>query len=153
LPAKDSRIYDAGCGTGLIGQLLKQAGYANLDGADFSAEMLEKAKATSAYQSLALSDYSKPVPELADRSYDGVISVGVYCAGFREHFLNEMLRIMKPGGALVFTARSHFYEGEIEHDLQALVQAGTITDLNVSMQAYMEGQNTDAYYITARKKK
>lgn len=152
LPAKDSLIYDAGCGTGLIGHLLKRAGYTHLDGADFSAEMLEIAKATSAYQSLALSDYSNPLPELADRSYHGVISVGVYCAGFREHFLNEMLRILKPCGALVFTARSHFYEGQIEHDLQALVQAGAITDLDVSVQAYMEGQNTDAYYISARKK-
>ncbi|MFK7964700.1 MAG: class I SAM-dependent methyltransferase [Burkholderiaceae bacterium] len=151
LPEKSSLIYDAGCGTGLIGQRLKQSGYGRVEGADFSPEMLEKAKATGAYRSLELSDYSKPLPHVASRTYDGVISVGVYCAGFREHFLNEMLRVLKPGGALVMTARAHFYEGEIEVDLQKLVDAGLITDLDVSVQAYMQGQNTEAYYIRARK--
>jgi len=151
LPDKSSLVYDAGCGTGLIGQRLKQAGYNRLHGADFSAEMLEIAKKGLIYESLRLADYSKQLPELADNSYDGIISVGVYCTGFRSHFLNEMVRILKPGGALVFTSRSHFFQGEIEDDLNRLERCGAIVELNVSLQPYMQAQGTDAYYISARK--
>ena len=44
LPQKDALIYDAGCGTGLVGHHLAQLGYSRIDGADFSPDMLAKAK-------------------------------------------------------------------------------------------------------------
>ena len=33
---KDALIFDAGCGTGLIGEMLNKQGYTNIDGADAS---------------------------------------------------------------------------------------------------------------------
>ena len=37
---KDLKILDAGCGTGLVGIELKKHNYSNLDGVDFSQDML-----------------------------------------------------------------------------------------------------------------
>ena len=45
----DALILDIGCGTGLSGLALRQAGYKRIDGCDLSLEMLTKAKATRAY--------------------------------------------------------------------------------------------------------
>ncbi len=150
LPDRQALIYDAGCGTGLAGVALAKAGFEQLHGADFSAEMLAQARATGLYQQLELADYSAPVA-VPGQTYDAVISVGVYCAGFRPHFLAEMARILRPGGILQFTCRPHYYEGEVDQDMPAMVQAGIWTDLQVDKLPYMAGQNADAYYIAARK--
>ncbi len=40
----NARILDAGCGTGLVGEDLHQKGYHNLEGFDYSVQMLEKPK-------------------------------------------------------------------------------------------------------------
>ena len=37
---KNSKILDAGCGTGLVGIELKKYGYTNIEGVDFSQNML-----------------------------------------------------------------------------------------------------------------
>lgn len=44
MPANDFKILDAGCGSGLSGVALREAGYATVDGCDFSPEMLAKAR-------------------------------------------------------------------------------------------------------------
>jgi len=38
---KNSKILDAGCGTGLVGIELKKYGYSNIEGVDFSQSMLD----------------------------------------------------------------------------------------------------------------
>jgi len=49
---RQARILDAGCGTGLVGRRLKQAGYTDIHGNDYSEKMLDEARATDTYQSL-----------------------------------------------------------------------------------------------------
>ncbi len=41
---KDSKIFDAGCGTGLVGIELKKIGYTNIHGADLSKKLLNLKK-------------------------------------------------------------------------------------------------------------
>ena len=53
LPDRNSPILDVGCGTGLVGRLLKNEVYETIDGIDFSPEMLEKAQALGFYRSLS----------------------------------------------------------------------------------------------------
>jgi len=71
---KSSLIYDAGCGTGIVGKLLSEHGYHNIIGADFSDEMRKLAELTNAYAKLEYADYGKPV-ECASNTYDAIISV------------------------------------------------------------------------------
>ena len=42
-------VLDAGCGTGLVGALLQQAGFKQIDGIDYSEGMLEQARLKGAY--------------------------------------------------------------------------------------------------------
>ncbi|MEJ6605911.1 MAG: methyltransferase domain-containing protein [Burkholderiaceae bacterium] len=46
------RILDAGCGTGLVGQLLYESDFKTLDGLDFSDGMLAQARKKQIYQNL-----------------------------------------------------------------------------------------------------
>ena len=68
-------IYDAGCGTGIVGKLLGEKGFNNIVGADFSDEMRKLAENTNAYTRLEYADYGKAV-DCTDNTYDAIISVG-----------------------------------------------------------------------------
>src|SRR5271165_1899131 len=48
----EARILDAGCGTGLGGQLLAAKGFTHLDGLDLSAGMLREAAKKGCYTAL-----------------------------------------------------------------------------------------------------
>jgi SAM-dependent methyltransferase len=50
------RAVDLACGTGRTGRWLRQAGVAHLDGVDFTEAMLQRARATNAYDRLVLRD-------------------------------------------------------------------------------------------------
>ena len=47
--ARDSKVFDVGQGTGLMGKLLSKEGFTNIEGADASAEFVKKASATGWY--------------------------------------------------------------------------------------------------------
>jgi len=46
---KSLRIMDVGCGTGLMGEMLKEHGYTNIDGCDISLEMTLEADKLGVY--------------------------------------------------------------------------------------------------------
>lgn len=150
LSERGALIYDAGCGTGQVGVLLRSHGYQRLHGADFSPEMLARAELGKAYRQLARADYSKPV-EIAGHTYDAVISVGVYTARFERQFIPEMLRILKPGGLLYFTCRPHYFASDASAELQQLLIDGEIRALRIERRPYMLQENADAFYIAAHK--
>jgi len=102
VPDRVARIYDAGCGTGLVGRRLQQAGYRNLHGSDYSPKMLQQARATGAYQSLAQHDLTLPLE--TDQPYDAAISVGVFAFSVpsAEHLVN-ITGSLKPGGYALVT--------------------------------------------------
>jgi len=107
---QSASILDAGCGTGLVGAELHQNGYRNLEGFDYSAQMLEQARAKQVYTELHQGDLTGRL-ELADDSYDAIISVGTFTSGHvgPEAFA-ELIRITKPGGYLCFTVRDSAWE-------------------------------------------
>jgi len=144
---KNALIYDAGCGTGIVGKLLNAQGYRNLVGADFSDEMRALAEQTNAYTKLEYADYGKPV-DCADNTYDAIISVGVYTARFEGVFLGEMLRMVKPGCPFLFSCRPHYYEGDVKPQLEALQKSGAVTRIDIQDKPYMLKQDANAYYIT-----
>ena len=50
--APTANILDMGCGTGLVGQYLKERGFLHVLGLDASPGMLEKAKEKDSYENL-----------------------------------------------------------------------------------------------------
>ena len=107
--ATDGRILDAGCGTGLAGPMLAARGYRNVEGLDLSAGMLREAGKKGCYAALyehALGD----TLDLPSAAYDAVICIGVFVmAHAPASSFDELLRITKPGGHLIFTLRPEFY--------------------------------------------
>ena len=110
LENKDARIMDAGCGTGIVGELLHQDGYGNIEGLDYSPDMLDKAKAKGIYKTLSQADLTGTL-DIEDATYDAIISVGTFtCGHVGPDALGELIRITKAGGHICFTVREQAWE-------------------------------------------
>ncbi|MED5397617.1 MAG: class I SAM-dependent methyltransferase [Actinomycetota bacterium] len=122
------RILDVGCGTGLSGRALAEAGFTNLDGCDFSPPMLERAAATGIYGRLFESDLNEGL-DVADDTYDHAAAVGVFSFGhIRPSALRDVLRVVRPGGAVVVGLNDHFWdEGRFPAELDAIEADGLAT--------------------------
>lgn len=106
----EGRILDAGCGTGLAGRLLAERGYTHLEGLDLSPGMLRQAQRKGCYQALHEAALGGPL-DLPSSAFDAVICVGVFAmAHAPASSFDEMLRVTKPGGYLIFTLRPEFRE-------------------------------------------
>jgi len=110
LPARDAEILDVGCGTGLTCVPLAEAGYRQLDGIDLSPEMVRVAAERGIYRELLVGDLNQAL-ERDDASYDGVVSTGTFTHG---HVgpgpLDELLRILRPGGILACSVHQDLWE-------------------------------------------
>jgi predicted TPR repeat methyltransferase len=110
LGEKQARILDAGCGTGLVGEILRELGYGNIDALDYSQEMLEEAEKKQVYDKLFLADLSKPL-DIADNAYDAVVCTGTFTFGHVDaNAFDELIRITRPDGFFCFTIREGAYE-------------------------------------------
>ncbi len=104
------RLVDCGCGTGLTGQALRNAGATGeLIGLDASAASLEIARAKGVYDRLEEADLNAPL-DLEDNSVDGVLCCGVPTYIEVEPLFREWIRILRPSGVAVFTSRADLHE-------------------------------------------
>jgi SAM-dependent methyltransferase len=107
---KDSRILDAGAGTGLVGQCLAANGYHSLVAMDLSQGMLEAAREKNIYDEFHQMVMGEPLDFPSD-SFDAVVSVGVLTVGHAPaDSLDELARITRPAGHVVFSLRPDVYE-------------------------------------------
>ena len=110
LKNNNARILDAGCGTGLVGEILFENNFKNIEGIDFSEEMLSIANQKNIYKSLNLFDLTKKLA-YNDNSFDAIICAGTFtCGHVGPESLIEMLRITKEGGFICFTVRKQEWE-------------------------------------------
>ncbi len=129
----EAAILDAGCGTGRVGQLLHERGYRKLEGLDISPGMLEKARETNCYRAL----YQQALGEtltLPAGAFDAVVGVGVFLRGHAPSTsFNELIRVAKPGGHIIFTLRPEFYAAtDFKDKMAALTDAGLWTLVETS---------------------
>ena len=106
---KDTLIFDAGCGTGLVGIELKKYSFKNFHGADLSQTLLDTVP-KDLYQKLVKVDLNKPI-EVEDNFYGGVMCVGTFTFGHvKPNALDEFVRITKSGGLICFTINEGIHE-------------------------------------------
>ena len=106
---KDILIFDAGCGTGLVGLELKKYGFKHFHGADLSQTLLDSVP-NNLYQKLTKVDLNKKI-EAKDNSYDAVMCVGTFTFGHvKPNALDEFVRITKAGGLICFTINEGIHE-------------------------------------------
>ena len=106
---KNYKILDAGCGTGLVGIELKKFGYTNIDGVDFSQDMLDLIP-QDVYKKLERVDLNTNI-EFKNNTYDVIICVGTFTYGHvKAHALDELIRITKDKGLICFTINEGIYK-------------------------------------------
>jgi len=106
---KDILIFDAGCGTGLVGKELKKSGYNNFHGADLSQTLLDSIS-KDLYKKLDKIDLNQPI-KVEDNFYDAVMCVGTFTyAHVKSNALDEFVRITKNKGLICFTINEGIYE-------------------------------------------
>jgi len=105
-------ILDLACGTGLLGGEITKNGYVNIDGLDASMQMLGQAKKKGIFKEYiyAALDGLGSLP-LSDDLYDIVLCSNGFAPGqIYPEAVEEILRILKPGGYLIFTIRDGLEE-------------------------------------------
>jgi len=106
---KNFKILDAGCGTGLVGIELKKHGYTNIEGVDFSQNMLDFVP-NGLYKKIEKVDLNKLL-KFKDNTYDVVMCVGTFTYGHvKTQALDELIRIIKNNGLICFTINEGIYE-------------------------------------------
>ncbi|OTF82191.1 hypothetical protein BLA29_010537 [Euroglyphus maynei] len=96
---KDSKILDIGAGTGIIGEILQQNGYENIDALDCNDEMLKILEEKCCYRNIIRSIVTPDIKlPINDHQYDIVIMAGVFCPGHIDYrSLEQIIRITKSG--------------------------------------------------------
>tara|TARA_B100001250_G_scaffold238372_1_gene204833 strand:- start:2420 stop:3049 length:630 start_codon:yes stop_codon:yes gene_type:complete len=106
---KDIKIYDAGCGTGLVGIELNKYGFSKFYGADLSQKLLDLVP-KGLYKKLDKVDLNKKIDE-GENSYEAVMCVGTFTFGHvKPPALDEFIRITKDKGLICFTINEGIYE-------------------------------------------
>jgi SAM-dependent methyltransferase len=123
--ARASPILDAGAGTGRVGELLAILGYSNLVALDLSDAMLARAQERDVYRALhqgALGDRLS----FADNAFGAVVAAGVFTAGHAPpSSFDELLRVTRSGGLIIFTLATPAYEtGGFKDKLETLERDG-----------------------------
>lgn len=102
----DVPILDAGCGTGLVGELLSLIGFREITGIDLSEAMLAEAEKKAAYDSLRVMRLGDPL-DFASDSFAMVVCIGTLTPGHAgPETFEELLRVARPGARIVFSLRA-----------------------------------------------
>jgi ubiquinone/menaquinone biosynthesis C-methylase UbiE len=121
--SKSTKILDAGAGTGTMGQWLHEEGYRNLVGIDISEGMLAEAEKKKVYTELRPMVLGEPL-DFPTAAFDAVTACGVFTYGHApSSSFDELIRITKPQGYIIFTLRPDFYESSDFKDKMAHLEA------------------------------
>jgi len=145
-------VLDVGCGTGLTCRLLAESGFSQLDGIDLSQEMIEVARERGIYRNLLQGDVNQPL-QLETASYDGVVSSGTFTHG---HVgpgpLDEIFRVLKPGGILACTVHQDLWQSMgFEDRFAALVDQGIASLISLELGSYYRDKPLEGWFCVYRK--
>lgn len=127
LPRGAAPLLDAGCGTGLMGEWLGILGYPHVEGLDISEGMLAKATRKKVYAALHRLPIGTALP-FADGHFAGIVSAGVFTSGHvGVEGLDELVRICRPGGAIVLTVKDTLWDAGFSDAVAALAARGLVS--------------------------
>ena len=113
--SKNSRILDVGCGAGMMAKEIANKGY-EISGIDYSYNMIRKAKAVcnvnTKFGMNFLQGNIESLP-FRDSAFDVVLCLGVITyLKSEQKALQEMSRILKPGGTMILSILNKFSLGK-----------------------------------------
>jgi SAM-dependent methyltransferase len=128
VPDREALLWDFGCGTGLSGAALREAGYARIRGYDISPEMVERARARGIYEAVELGAPDAPPPVPAEAG--AVVACGSICIGAAPAaLLGAVLGRMTPGAVLVTSYNDSTLASAPYHDALRDLQTGGLARL------------------------
>jgi predicted TPR repeat methyltransferase len=127
VPIKSDPIFDAGVGTGTVGNILAIMGFTNLIGVDMSDGMLARARTRKIYGDLRNRVLGEAL-DFVTGSMAAVVSTGVFTTGHGPSSAwDELARITRPGGHLIFTVGEQVWQGAgFAAKFDALLGAGLV---------------------------
>lgn len=98
-------VLDAGAGTGLLGEALAVIGYRDMVGIDLSQGMLGAAARKNVYRDLHWMRLGGPL-DFPDDHFAATASGGTFTEGHaKPDSFDELIRITRPGGHMIFSIR------------------------------------------------
>jgi len=142
---KDILIFDAGCGTGLVGKELKKFGYSNFHGADLSQTLLDSIP-KDLYKKLHKVDLNQSI-KVDDNYYDAVMCVGTFTyAHVKPNALDEFVRITKNKGLICFTINEGIYkEYGFDKKIEELEKKNKWKKVEFFKSEYIASKNVNAW--------
>ena len=103
-------VLDIGCGSGVSGLFLRDAGFQELHGSDFSPEMLALARDKGLYKSLHHADLRDPF-EFATEPFPVIAAIGVLAPGHAgPDVISTVVDLLSVGGLFGFSMNDHTLE-------------------------------------------
>ena len=142
---KESLIFDAGCGTGLVGLELKKFEYKNFHGADLSQKLLDIVP-KNLYQRLVKVDLNQSI-DIKDNFYDAVMCVGTFTFGHvKPSALEEFVRITKNNGYICFTINEGIYEDYgFDKKIKSLKRNNILKEIEFFKSDYIASKDVNAW--------
>jgi|TARA_B110001452_G_scaffold57452_1_gene44571 predicted TPR repeat methyltransferase len=142
---KDILIFDAGCGTGLVGKELKKFGYSNFHGADLSQTLLDSIP-KDLYKKLYKADLNQSI-KIDDDYYDAAMCVGTFTyAHVKPNALDEFIRITKNKGLICFTINEGIYkEYGFDKKIEELERNNRWKKIEFFKSEYIASKNVNAW--------
>lgn len=127
-PPRFRRALDLGCGTGLMGQAMRDL-CATLVGVDLSPAMIEQARRKDLYQQLVIGDFNEFLGRDDVQGFDLVVAADalVYVADLQAVF-GGVARALEPEGLFAFTLETHEGEGSILGEKLRYAHAASYVD-------------------------
>ena len=144
-------VLDAGCGTGLVGVLLNEAGMSFLTGIDYSPGMLAEAERKGVYDALHTMDMNLPLTLPSD-SYDAVTCIGTFTsAHVKPEAVTELARVTRSGGVLVFTVRDDYWRSTNFIDLVAELHVSGVARIEqIRLEPYIHSEGSECRFVVLR---
>lgn len=148
----DARILDAGCGSGLSGRALAERGYSQIDGCDYSTEMLAVAAQTGVYHELHQVDLNLEPLAVPGAPFDLVTAVGVVGHGHVSGAaIGRLITLLRPGGLLALAINELAWpEGDVKPELDRLVEQGLVTPYHAEVGEHIPGLASQGWVITTQ---
>ncbi len=144
-------VLDAGCGTGLVGVLLKEAGISFLTGIDYSPGMLAEAGRKGVYDALHTMDMNLPLTLPSD-SYDAVTCIGTFTSTHvKPEAVTELARVTRSGGVLVFTVRDDYWQTTNFIDLVTELHVSGVARIEqIRLEPYIDSEGSQCRFVVLR---
>ncbi|MEM1274666.1 MAG: methyltransferase domain-containing protein [Pseudomonadota bacterium] len=151
-PKFDATILDYGCGTGLSGQALQQAGYANLHGTDINPRMLAEAEAKGVYDKLWASEPGAP-QAVTPGDYAAITATGVISLGAAPpDMLATLLDCLAPGGFLALSYNDATLADETYQEALAAATHGPATLISEAYGPHLKAKEMgSSVYVLQRR--